>query len=55
LLDILKKNIDITNLSNFKTKAKTRYYFEINNISDVSKLDKIFNYIDSNNLKYLFI
>jgi len=55
LLDILKKNIDITNLSNFKIKAKTKYYFEINNISDISKLDKIFNYIDSNNLKYLFI
>lgn len=54
-IDLLKKNIDITHLSNFKTKAKTKYYYEINNIEDVSKLKEILDFSLQNNLKILFI
>jgi len=52
---MLKENIDITELSNFKTKAIAKYYFEINNKEDISKLDKIFKFIKNNKLEYLFI
>jgi len=52
---MFKKNTDITYLSNFKTKARAKFYFEINNISDLDKLKEIFLYIENNNLNYLFI
>jgi len=55
LLDIFKRNIDVTNLSNFKTKAKAKYYFEINNKDDLSKLADIFKYIEENKIEYLFV
>ncbi len=51
----LQQNIDITNLSNFKTKATTKYYFEINSINDVLKINEIKNFANTNNLKLLFI
>lgn len=51
----LQKNIEITNLSNFKTKAFTKYYFEINTESDVLKLKEIFDFAEKENLKTLFI
>jgi hypothetical protein len=38
MMDFLQKNTDITHLSNFKTPAKTKYYFEINKESDVELL-----------------
>ena len=51
----LQQNIDITYLSNFKTKAKTKYYFEINNLDDVLKLKEIHDFANSKNLKILFV
>lgn len=51
----LQENIDITNLSNFKTKAKTKYYFEINNEADILKLKEIFNFASKNKLKTIFV
>lgn len=51
----LQQNIDITHLSNFKTKAKTKYYFEINNQNDVLKIKEIIEFWKKNNLKILFI
>ena len=51
----LQQNINITNLSNFKTKAFTKYYFEINTESDVLKLKEIFDFAEKENLKTLFI
>lgn len=53
--DFLKQNIEITNLSNFKTKAFTKYYFEINNLEDLDKLKEIIDFSDENNLKVLFV
>ena len=52
---ILQQNIDITGLSNFKTKAKTKYYYEINQIEDVFHLKDIINFSKENKLKLLFI
>lgn len=55
ILDYLEKNIEITNLSNFKTKAFTKYYFEINNTSDVLKLKDINLFCKKNNISLLYI
>lgn len=52
---LLQQNIDITHLSNFKTKAKTKYYYEINHIEDVFHMKDIIAFSKENNLKLLFI
>lgn len=54
-MDFLQKNKDITHLSNFKTKALAKYYFEINNEEDLNKLIEIINFIKKENLDLLFI
>jgi len=54
-LDFIQKNIDITELSNFKTIAKTKYYFEINNEKDIENLKEVINFSRKENLKVLFI
>ena len=41
----LQRNIDITSLSNFKTKATTSYYFEINSRQDIDKIVDIIQFI----------
>lgn len=48
----LERNKEITNLSNFKTKAETKYYFEINNLDDVDKIIDIVRFAKENNLSY---
>ena len=55
ILDYLEKNKDITNLSNYKLIAKTKYYFEIHTWQDIDKLYEINNFAKENNLKILFI
>lgn len=52
---LLTLDKDISHLSNFKTKAKTKYYYEINAISDVFQLKNILEFSRQNNLKLLFI
>jgi len=54
-MKILQKNKDITELSNFKTLAKTKYYFEINNLEDVKKLSEIFSFAEKEENKILFV
>lgn len=54
-MNILQKNKDITELSNFKTKAFAKYYFEINNRQDVDKLFDIVQFAEKEKLKVLFI
>lgn len=51
----LLKNIDITNLSNYKTPAKTRYFFEIQDISDIDKLYEIVQWWKKQSKKILWI
>jgi len=54
-MKILQKNKDITELSNFKTSAISKYYFEINNIDDVDKLFDIVQFAEKEKLKVLFV
>lgn len=54
-MNILQKNKDITELSNFKTKAFAKYYFEINNRQDVDKLFDIIKFAEKEKLKVLFV
>lgn len=51
----LQENIDITNLSSFRTKASTRYYFEINNENDVFYLKDLWRFCEDNNLWFVII
>ncbi len=51
----LQDNVDITHLSNFKTPAVARYYFEINTIEDLEKLPSIYSFTKENNLNFLCI
>lgn len=52
---MLKRNFDITNYSNFKTKAICNYYYEINTVLDIEKLSEIIAFWKINKLKILFI
>ena len=54
-MDILKQNVDITNLSNFKTKAEAKYFYEIESEDNVKILKNIFDFASKNSLKMLFI
>lgn len=54
-MNYLLQNIDITNLSNFKTKAFSKYYYEINNYDDILKLKEIYDFASKNNLKTLIV
>jgi hypothetical protein len=51
----LQENIDITNLSNFKTLAKAKYFYEIESEDNVKILKNIFDFASKNSLKMLFI
>lgn len=53
--EILIKNKNITELSNFKTPAIAEYYYEINSRQDIDNLSNIYNFWIKNNLKVLFI
>lgn len=55
LENILKKNVEITNLSNFKTKAYTKYYYEINSLEDLDLISSIYNFSKENDLGFLII
>ncbi len=55
MLNLLKENFDITTLSNFKTKAFTRYYYEINCRQNVDNISQILDFANENNLKVLFV
>jgi len=55
MLDYLQKDIDITQLSNFKTKAKARFYYEINSEDDLDRLSSIYDFTKKNNLGFLII
>ena len=51
----LKENIDITNLTSFRTKAKTKYLFEINNYEDIYLLNELWRFCEDNKLGIYFI
>ena len=51
----LQKNIDITHLSNYKTPAKSRWYFEVQCEEDIKKLHEIVVWAKQEELKILWI
>lgn len=53
--NILIKDKNITELSNFKTKAIAKYYYELNNRQDIDNVHDIYEFWIKNNLKILFI
>ena len=55
MFDFIEKNKDITELSNFKTKALVKYFYEINNLDQLDELKKIFIYINNNNIQHLIV
>nr|MDD3720198.1 UDP-N-acetylmuramate dehydrogenase [Candidatus Gracilibacteria bacterium] len=55
MINYLQKNVDITELSNFKTKAFAKYYFEVHSRQDIEKIYEIYKFAKSENLKVLFI
>ena len=55
MLDFLQKDVDITNLSNFKTKSKAKFFFELKNDDDIEKLYDIYNYAKNNNISVFFL
>jgi hypothetical protein len=55
MLDFLQKNIEISDLSNFKTKAFSKYYFEIHKRQDIDKLIKIVDFANREELPILFV
>ena len=55
ILDQLEMDKDISDLSNFKTLAKAKYYLEINSRQDIDKLFNIYSYALKNNIKIMFI
>lgn len=55
MLNFLRKNVEITDYSNFKTKAYSSYFYEINFEIDLDNLPEILTFSKQNNLKLLFI
>jgi UDP-N-acetylenolpyruvoylglucosamine reductase len=55
MLDFLQTDIDVSHLSNFKTKAKAKYFFEIKNLDDVEKLSYICEFAKSQKLQVLVV
>ncbi len=54
-MKILQQNIDITELSNFKTPAIARWYFEVKNNADVDRIYSIIQFAEEKKLKVLFV
>lgn len=44
MLNFLQTDVDISHLSNFKTKAKTKYFFEVKELSDIGQLSDIYEF-----------
>jgi hypothetical protein len=55
MFNFIENNKDITELSNFKTKAIAKYFYEINNLDQLDELKLIFKYIAKNNTQHLIV
>lgn len=51
----LLENMDISHLSNFKTQASTKYYFEVNTLDDVANIFEIRQFCDQKNIPFLIV
>ncbi len=55
MLDLLKKQVDVTSLSWFKTEAFAKYYFQIDELRDVNFLSNIYDFAKKNKLNVFFV
>ena len=55
MLDTLQKNKDITQLSNFKTPASARWYFELNNMTQLSEFKDVIVFAHTKKLPILLL
>ena len=55
MLDFLETNKDITHLSNYKTPAHAKFYFEISSDNDIKKLSQIYTFCRQQSMPYLII
>lgn len=55
MLGFIEEFKDIKELSNFKTEAKARYYFEIKSEKDLTKLQQVFDFIKEKNLEFKIV
>ena len=55
VMNYLKNNIDITELSNYKTPATARWYFEVRTKQDITKLFEICTFAKKEKLEILWI
>ncbi|MDF1682405.1 MAG: hypothetical protein P1U46_01175 [Patescibacteria group bacterium] len=54
-IDILSENHDISNLSNFKTKAYAKFYYEINSLEDIKNISLLYKKSIEENIGFLII
>jgi len=55
IMDILQKNVDITELSNYKTPAITEYFFEINSEEDIDNIFNIYKWASKKDIPVLIV
>lgn len=55
MISFLETNKNLTNLSSFRTKAVSKYFFEVKNLEDIDKLKEIISFARQNNIRYEFI
>ncbi len=55
MLNFLETNKDITQLSNFKTRASAQFFYELKNESDIDNLKQIHDFAKMQNLEVLII
>lgn len=54
-MKLLQQHKDISQLSNFKTAATARWYFEVNSEDDLDQLKQVIDFAAAEDLKVLFI
>lgn len=54
-MEELQRHTDIKELSNFKTPARAKYYFEVYSQEQLEELKEVFEYIQKQQLKHLVI
>ncbi|MCH8518517.1 FAD-binding protein, partial [Candidatus Gracilibacteria bacterium] len=55
MLEYLRRNVPITELSNYKTPAMTSYFFEISSSQDLEKLPEIYTWSQNEEIPVLIV
>lgn len=54
-MDFILENVDISELSNFKTKATARYFYEFNSIEKIDEVRQIIDNCRQKKIPYIFV